>query len=1387
MSIENNVSEPTEDDLYLARMTMDEVGADIEEHGHVAVTDDNRTQDPFTTKGSLANALDEALNYSNPNYDPTNESQGDIEGVTTDPQSPFKSSSEEIKPNDTTMDKAPEVPKTVKDSLTEAFDSVFAMDAVTEVPEEAGDEAHHKWEADEIKKNVPQVPESMGGGDQPDSNGLIYLDYTFTVDPAKYNSPNYQPIADAGMIGNNASNAVKNPDEQAATDKVDEEVSAEETIVAAGGEPSKDAEKVAAKEANENEKEVASIGKPIEEKKTEDEAPEKVVLDYATFIDGSSFMCFDEETGVDYTKIVMDAGPKKPVTRQTCKTTFAQCRAKNPLFCRFHGPKLLEKDIKSAISAALGKGCVVSVTKDKGQKNPLTFRLTIGCPPAMKKDVEKIVHMFMTQNPGISSPEEYKDLGNGKQTTEFDMDILRADEPPKKNDLKGQAAQWKTEQAKESGKTMPVVGDTPPSIEKAVGNGEVKEEAVEEVSGKPPIEPPPQKETLADGDEKKQTETQQPPAEAVEENVDETEGGNVGHKSKQFEILQKTNPMLDSYHTGIHSVEDIKTFEEALDYEAPTYPDITQKLIDKAKSNGKIKVYSSKPIENGVFVSPSEMCAKDYAGDGEVYSKVLPLADIAWISGDEGQVAIVGGAEQDMQQPPVEEVAEKSEEKEEELDEGGNSKGEEITEGMIQAAKEKIKAVDRYYPLEEIDKALSGDIALADAPLKVIQKALGEDDAIYRKISDFSNLHDEAEMKGRLDEFWAAVKAQKTFEDKIAAARKVNSDNIQSEEGVTKPIEATKENVEEKVEQPVHSEPVEVSAERETPPNEEPPKSKEIKSQVKPQKKSAKAKDGTADEIDAAASSIAEKTGENPSAIAQGIEERLEGKKPTTPEEAEMIAAALPEGSRLGDKIKGEAKVEEPKKENVEDKPKKQSRKNRIKIPVKVPKEVERAVEEAESYLENPSGEQSLTTAQTIVSAVEGLKPLDDKVKSIDKVRKEKGRKTSALGRAILTKAEDEAKTSLESAVKRIEELGTTLSDGTKAERYEAELASKSQVRDRVEGVLSSLKSRMFTVGKDGKTISDVSGVVSSTMDDIASYGSELGLDEDVVDNIVKSSRLGILGAELKAASSDMDEAVSATREALGKTGADFHIEDAEHLSGEAMRAISSTGRAFANLRAVANRVKDVLANAKKVGDAKEKLGGEKIDIEQVCSRIEKVYKDWVEDDVPGWVGEMTEANQAAYADILEKAQHSGGMDNGASLDALDAFEKKHMRDGAKKRAAEAEKEKKTDSGEAVGKPDQEESTIPKEARKQALEAAKRLGVDAYKPTDELRKMAIILKPRAGGNPRLEQRLKDLETVLADREAKKDLAPKEMGKYVGDESPNRQIVMDILVEALSNK
>ena len=117
------------------------------------------------------------------------------------------------------------------------------------------------------------------------------------------------------------------------------------------------------------------------------------------------------------------------------------------------------------------------------------------------------------------------------------------------------------------------------------------------------------------------------------------------HKAAQLDIVTKENPMQDDYHTGIRSIDDIKTYEEAVreGEGIDVYPDFTQADADKALSSGKITVYSSKPIRNGAFVSASRMEAKDYAGGGKVYSKEVPLEDVAWIYANEGQYAKVEG------------------------------------------------------------------------------------------------------------------------------------------------------------------------------------------------------------------------------------------------------------------------------------------------------------------------------------------------------------------------------------------------------------------------------------------------------------------------------------------------------------------------------------------------------------------------------------------------------------------------------------------------------------------------------------------------------------------------------------------------------------------------
>ena len=126
--------------------------------------------------------------------------------------------------------------------------------------------------------------------------------------------------------------------------------------------------------------------------------------------------------------------------------------------------------------------------------------------------------------------------------------------------------------------------------------------------------------------------------------------GGDPHKQEQLAIIQKANPMRDDYHTGIRSVHDINTWGEVVDEakrnassggwdEWSSYPDVSNAMIEKAIRTGKITVYSSYPIADGVFVSPSRMMAQDYAGGGPVYSKEVAINDVAWINTDEGQYA----------------------------------------------------------------------------------------------------------------------------------------------------------------------------------------------------------------------------------------------------------------------------------------------------------------------------------------------------------------------------------------------------------------------------------------------------------------------------------------------------------------------------------------------------------------------------------------------------------------------------------------------------------------------------------------------------------------------------------------------------------------------------
>lgn len=113
---------------------------------------------------------------------------------------------------------------------------------------------------------------------------------------------------------------------------------------------------------------------------------------------------------------------------------------------------------------------------------------------------------------------------------------------------------------------------------------------------------------------------------------------------KQAELINKYNPANDSYHTWIRNADDISTFENTL--KDPAYigdgdfdPSYSRDMALQAIKDGEIEVYSSYPIDKGIFVSPSRMEAEMYAGNGKVYSKRVPLDDVAWIDPTQGQYA----------------------------------------------------------------------------------------------------------------------------------------------------------------------------------------------------------------------------------------------------------------------------------------------------------------------------------------------------------------------------------------------------------------------------------------------------------------------------------------------------------------------------------------------------------------------------------------------------------------------------------------------------------------------------------------------------------------------------------------------------------------------------
>lgn len=113
-------------------------------------------------------------------------------------------------------------------------------------------------------------------------------------------------------------------------------------------------------------------------------------------------------------------------------------------------------------------------------------------------------------------------------------------------------------------------------------------------------------------------------------------------KQRQFDIIQETNPAKDDIHAWIRSADEIKTFGEALQSSDVAFtPDFDEQMALQMLETGKGVVFSSQPIENGTWVTPSIMEAMSYSGGNQIYQREVNINDVAWVDNLQGMYAQV--------------------------------------------------------------------------------------------------------------------------------------------------------------------------------------------------------------------------------------------------------------------------------------------------------------------------------------------------------------------------------------------------------------------------------------------------------------------------------------------------------------------------------------------------------------------------------------------------------------------------------------------------------------------------------------------------------------------------------------------------------------------------
>ena len=152
-----------------------------------------------------------------------------------------------------------------------------------------------------------------------------------------------------------------------------------------------------------------------------DETQETIAGEEASDAEGSPAVA--EDAAISYRKAAAAYDPQNT----QCKATFAQCKAKNPMTCRYHGAKIIAQDIENDLVAAGIQSSNIDVqiaqVDTKNGRQILTLNVVVKGKAKDKQAVKTAMRNFFAL-PGVDGDPNDVDYASGEISSLFDIDML---------------------------------------------------------------------------------------------------------------------------------------------------------------------------------------------------------------------------------------------------------------------------------------------------------------------------------------------------------------------------------------------------------------------------------------------------------------------------------------------------------------------------------------------------------------------------------------------------------------------------------------------------------------------------------------------------------------------------------------------------------------------------------------------------------------------------------------------------------------------------------------------------------------------------------------------------------------------------------------------------